>query len=88
MEPEWHGRPFPAGMFVSTCEVPGNLLNDGLYQVSVLAVQDCATLLFSYPDVLAFEVHDSDENRGNWYGEWIGAVRPQLKWETKLVSRL
>ena len=37
-------------------------------------------------DVLAFEVRDSVDLRGEWYGRWPGVVRPQLAWETELVT--
>ena len=34
--------------------------------------------LYNHEDILSFEVHDV-EREGNWYGKWIGAVRPKLK---------
>ena len=27
-----------------------------------------------------FEVQDSDR-KGNWYGKWIGTVRPKFDWQ-------
>jgi len=81
-ESTWHGRPFPTGLFRSACHVPGGLLNDGMHRVLLLVVKDEAEVIFSLEDAVVFEVFDSTERRGNWHGQWPGAVRPDLKWET------
>jgi len=82
----WHGKPFPRGLFRSVCRLPGDLLNDGKYQVNLLLVRDQGTVLSSHEDVLSFNVDDSDELRGDWHGRWPGAVRPVLDWTTELVT--
>ena len=38
------------------------------------------------PDILMFDVQDSLQENRNWYGKWIGAVRPSLAWQTELVE--
>ncbi|HKN82661.1 MAG TPA: hypothetical protein VJW17_04465, partial [Pyrinomonadaceae bacterium] len=81
-ESTWHGRAFPAGLFRSACHVPGGLLNDGMHRILLLVVKDEAEVIFSLEDAVVFEVFDSTERRGNWHGQWPGAVRPDLKWET------
>ena len=86
-EPVWHGRAFPAGLFKSVCQIPGNLLNDGIYRLLLLVVQDQGTVIYLHEDILVFEVRDVvDENRGGWYGKWPGAVRPNLVWSTELME--
>lgn len=82
-EPVWHGRPFPSGLFRSVCHVPGDLLNDGIYRVQVLIVKDEGIILYRQQDALVFDVKDSVEVRGNWYGKWPGVIRPALNWETE-----
>lgn len=85
-ESNWHGRPFPAGLFRSVCHVPGGLLNDGTHRVLLLVVRDEAEVIFSLEDAVVFEVFDSIERRGNWHGQWPGAVRPDLEWETTRLA--
>ena len=84
-EPEWHGRPFPAGLFRSACHIPGNVLNDGFYRVSLLVVKDQGTVIFSVNDALVFSVEDV-ERRGEWHAKWEGAVRPDLVWSTEYLN--
>jgi lipopolysaccharide transport system ATP-binding protein len=81
---EWYGRPFEVGLYRSSFEIPGDLLNDGSYQVNLLVVQDQNRILFSVPEVLSFEVQDhSDWRSGAWLGQWVGVVRPLLQWRTE-----
>jgi lipopolysaccharide transport system ATP-binding protein len=81
-----HGKPFPAGLFRTTCQIPGDLLNDGVHRLELLAVEDQAVVLYRHEDVLCFDVIDSAELRGAWHGQWPGAVRPNLFWETQLLE--
>jgi lipopolysaccharide transport system ATP-binding protein len=85
-EPVWHGKPFPTGLFRSSCYVPGDLLNNGLHSVLLLVVKDQGTVIFSLNDALVFNVRDSIERRGDWHGKWEGAVRPDLKWKTEYLD--
>jgi lipopolysaccharide transport system ATP-binding protein len=85
-EPVWHGRPFPTGLFRSSCYVPGNLLNEGVHRVLLLVVQDQGIVIFSMSDALVFNVFDSIERRADWHGKWEGAVRPDLEWETEYLA--
>lgn len=86
-EPQWHGRKFPAGLFKSTCIIPGDLLNDGTHTVKLLIVEDEAHILATLEDVLQFDVHEDQTARtGGWHGKWIGAVRPRLEWTTELIA--
>jgi lipopolysaccharide transport system ATP-binding protein len=86
MEREWQGRAFPVGLFRDVCHVPGDLLNDGTYRVELMVVHDDANVVLRLDDVLVFEVADSGELRGGWYGRWAGIVRPMLNWTTELVT--
>jgi lipopolysaccharide transport system ATP-binding protein len=85
-EPYWHGKEFPAGLYRSICRVPGDLLNDGSYRVMLLVVQDLAHVLYYHEDIVVFEIHDSTEGRGKWYGKWNGIVRPELAWATERIQ--
>jgi lipopolysaccharide transport system ATP-binding protein len=85
-EPVWHGRSFPAGLFRSSCYVPGDLLNDGVHRIQLLVVKDQGIVIFELDDALVFDVLDAVERRGDWYGKWEGAVRPDLEWKTEYLG--
>lgn len=78
----WQGKRFPVGLYHSNCLVPANLLNEGRYSISILVVIDARQVIFRLDDCLVFDVHDTGEGRAGWYGEWVGVVRPALKWTT------
>jgi lipopolysaccharide transport system ATP-binding protein len=76
----------PAGLFRSTCVIPGDLLNNGFYRLQVTACENEGVLLFEQMDVLAFGVADVPDLRGAYYDEWPGAVRPKLRWSFEAVG--
>jgi lipopolysaccharide transport system ATP-binding protein len=86
-EKNWNGKPFPQGLFCTQMIIPGYLLNDGFYNVELYVVQDEHTVLFREKNVLSFEIVDSPERRGKWYGKIIGSVHPQLEWATELLHQ-
>jgi lipopolysaccharide transport system ATP-binding protein len=86
-EENWHGKPFPAGLFRSTFHIPGDLLNDGTHRVHLYVVKDQSVVAYNMNDILIFDVEDSFERREGWYGKLIGVVRPDLKWETELLEK-
>jgi lipopolysaccharide transport system ATP-binding protein len=85
-EPTWHGRGFPAGVFRSTCHIPAHLLLEGRFEVSVLVWGDNYAISHREDCVVEFEVHDSMEARGDYFGDWAGVVRPLLDWETQYLE--
>ena len=80
---QWQPRPLPRGLFRDTCLIPGDLLNDGLHRVEILVVDRDVDLVYRHMDVLVFEVRDTPDLRGSWFGKWKGAVRPILDWTTE-----
>lgn len=73
----------PKGLIRSTCELPGNLLNDSTYQFRVLIVRDARTIILKHEGV-AIEVHEG-ERKVPYYGKWTGALRPALRWSTEVL---
>jgi lipopolysaccharide transport system ATP-binding protein len=71
---------FPAGLVQGSFVIPGDFLNDGTYTIRLLIVKNQTEIFFDMQDVLVFEVLDA-ERLGNWYGKWVGAVRPKFDWE-------
>lgn len=82
-EPKWHGRAFPAGSFRSTCRIPGNVLPEGRFDVSVLVWANNYSITHREDYVVEFEVHESKTNRVDYFGGWAGVVRPLLDWKTE-----
>jgi len=86
LEPVWNGRPFPRGLFLSICYVPGDLLNDGTHRVDLYVVKDQSRVIYHHENILCFEVHDDPGLRGPWYGKTMGTVRPLLEWTTEYID--
>jgi len=70
------------GIHTNLCHIPGNLLNDGIYTISIMVVRDESVCLYNFENAVSFEVRDERDIRG-WHGKWPGAVRPMLCWEMK-----
>ncbi len=85
-EPRWSGKPYPSGSFRSRFYIPAALLNDGTHRVDLYVVRNQSEVIYKVEDILVFEVQDTSERRGVWYGKWIGAVRPNLRWETEFLG--
>ena len=72
------------GLYRSVCYIPSNLLNDNIYSIQIMFVNDLSVCLYNHENILSFEIHDVDRV-GKWYGKWIGAVRPKLKFEIEAI---
>jgi lipopolysaccharide transport system ATP-binding protein len=83
--PNWREKTFPTGLIRTWCNIPGDLLNNGMYRVSVHLAKNDQTL-YRKDDALSFDVHDTAAKRDGWYGEWKGAIRPMFDWDTEIVS--
>jgi lipopolysaccharide transport system ATP-binding protein len=69
-----------AGLLRGRCTIPGGFLNDGQYRIRLMVVKDTSVILCEEEEALVFEVHDAPRNV-NWYGKWLGVVRPSLPWK-------
>ena len=83
-ENEMH--PVTVGLFRDACTMPGNLLNDGTYQVDLLFIRNEDLVVLRLDQVLLFDVHETAERQRAWYSKWPGTVRPPLKWRTALLK--
>ena len=83
--PRWHS-PAHVGCQTTTAWIPGNLLNEGLMAVTVFLSTLSSGRTIQHVlerDVVAFHVTDpgaGDSARGNYVGQWGGALRPRLLW--------
>lgn len=87
LDPDWRGKRRPAGRWVSTVWIPGNMMSEGTFFVSSEAVTLQPTRAQFYErEVVAFQVIDSVEgnsSRGDWTGPMGGVVRPWLRWNNR-----
>jgi lipopolysaccharide transport system ATP-binding protein len=86
LDPNWRGKNRLRGAYTSTAWVPGNLMAEGIFYVTVhiLGHQD-QTLQLSVHSALSFQVVDTlegDSARGDYGKDFPGIVRPMLKWTT------
>jgi len=78
-------RATPKGSHQAECRIPGNFLNDESYSLRLLIVQDTSRVLLDVDRVLTFELHETGR-QGNWFGKWVGVVRPEFPWTTRLMD--
>ncbi len=71
-------RELRKGQYSATLRIPGKLLNDDVYTITLLVVKDMSTVMYQMEDILTFEVVD-EQRHGAWFGKWQGAVRPSLE---------
>jgi len=79
---DWYGRPHPKGTYKAVCRIPANFLNEGRYAVTAIVGMVPNETQVIEKDVLSFDVHDTGEMRKEFYGGWLGVVRPKLAWNT------
>lgn len=73
------------GLHRGVCYIPADLLNDGIYTISMMIIKDTSVVLYNYQEAVLFEVADYREGTA-WYGKWPGAVRPALHWDFDSVD--
>lgn len=73
------------GLYKSVCFIPPDLLNDDKYFVQIYFIKEGATAAYMQNDILSFEVFDIPRE-GNWYGKWIGIVRPKIPFTLEKTS--
>jgi lipopolysaccharide transport system ATP-binding protein len=90
LDSEWRCRRRPPGRYLSTVNIPGNFLNEGMHIVAPgIATNEPAKILCFERDAVAFHVVDSpgdDTARGDWHRPFSGVVRPALQWSTSVLS--
>ena len=64
---------------VHTCTIPGNFLNDDLYQLDIYFHTQGMSKLYAQRNMLSFEVKDQARANG-FLGKINGMIRPMLKW--------
>jgi lipopolysaccharide transport system ATP-binding protein len=65
------------GEYSSTCLIPAELLNTGVFSISMMIVKDTSTPVFNFENIVTFEIEEEREAT-NWHGKLPGFVRPKL----------
>jgi lipopolysaccharide transport system ATP-binding protein len=86
LEPQWHGKPRPPGIYRSRVRVPGDFMKEGIYKVAVLLWGEGYTDLFRVDEAVEIEIFDSGDLRGDYFGGWEGAVHPRLEWRCEQIA--
>jgi lipopolysaccharide transport system ATP-binding protein len=86
VEDPWYDRPQPQGLFQSICRIPGNFLNEGRYRITAILGKVPSNTQVLEEDLLSFDVHDTGEMRKEYYGGWLGVIRPRLAWHTEYIG--
>lgn len=83
---QWFGKPYPVGLFCTTCVLPGSFLNEGCYSINVILLSTVTSVELFMRDVLSFTVHETGAMRQEYSGGWLGVVRPKLAWQTRFLD--
>ncbi|MFC2081663.1 ABC transporter ATP-binding protein [Candidatus Bipolaricaulota bacterium] len=87
----WANGARPKGVYRSTCCIPGDFLNTGLFSASFVVSQNSggSAMHLEEKDAVRFVVSDSlDEEgvRGGFGGQWPNTViRPRLQWTVERI---
>ena len=77
---------FEKGIYKSTCVIPKNLFNKGVYFFSVLLVGNNYEIITQLDKIVAVEMDEIGLHRGDYFGHWSGVVRPYFEWSNKKMQ--
>jgi lipopolysaccharide transport system ATP-binding protein len=81
------GRHLNRGLYRCHCRIPANFLNNTVYHIKLLVVRNQNNVVLMMDDALVFEVLESAERRGAYFGKRPGAVAPMLSWEMSEIGK-
>jgi lipopolysaccharide transport system ATP-binding protein len=74
------------GYYKTRCHVPGNLLNEGFYSLTLGADIPFEKILFLEEGAVGFSVEQTGGVAGRFSEKWPGVVCPHLQWETESLD--
>jgi lipopolysaccharide transport system ATP-binding protein len=81
------GEKLEKGDFCSSCIIPGNLLNNIKYRISVLAYSSGYSDAIRIDDVLVFKPEEEESSTNGFWGEIKGSIRPAVQWHMSEAGR-
>ena len=81
-EKNYYSQTMPVSEYQTTCIIPKNFLNAGMYTFGLIVFGPNFTDALDKRNILNFEILDGIEVRGYFQGLYGGVIRPLLEWET------
>jgi len=81
-ENELYGVPLASGRYRTSCQIYGNLLNDGRFYITIAGTAEHWSESFITQHVFSFEALDDGVLKRDYAGSFMGPVRPKLMWRT------
>lgn len=83
----WLQKKYPVGTFRTSCVIPASLLNNGAYSITLyINGVGAGDNIILEKNLISFDAQESEEGRTEFWGEWLGAVRPRLLWQTRQIE--
>lgn len=74
------------GNYRATCTIPAFLLNNEVYKVKLLVLQERSRVVFAMDDLVVFELTDTQTNRSGYMGKRPGLIAPMLDWRNQRLA--
>lgn len=65
------------GIHKGVCNIPANLMNDGIYKITMMIVGESSYALYNFDKGITLEINESRSSSA-WNGKWPGVIRPQI----------
>jgi len=85
-DPAWQELAQRRGLLRSVCRIPAHFLNTGQHRINVLIVRDRSRPIYTLQDALSFEVVETAQRTGGWFGKEPGVLRPKLPWTNEYLG--
>jgi lipopolysaccharide transport system ATP-binding protein len=80
------GYPLGEGRYEFECTIPGNNLNDNLYTIDIMVVENAEKGIVYVKDALAIEGNEKKRDKA-WLGKFPGLIRPMnYPWKLEKIS--
>ena len=79
-------KKYGAGVHRSAFQIPGGLLNSGIYHLKLLIVENGSRVTYTDNGIASFNVADVSARGRGYMGKEPGVVQPSLTWSTESVS--
>lgn len=79
---------YETGIYKSSFQIPGGLLNSGIYHLKLMIVEKGARATYTNNGIASFNVVDVASRSGGYMGKEPGVVQPTLSWQTVSLSNI
>jgi lipopolysaccharide transport system ATP-binding protein len=86
-DPSYETKKCTPGHYATRCFVPGNLLNEGFYSLTLGAAIPLKKFLFNEEGAMGFSVEQTGGVSARFPEKWPGVICPQLKWQTEMFDK-